>query len=56
MARRISGTLLHEGAETAAISVSIGTACFPGDGATADTLLAAADRSMYQAKRHPAAA
>ena len=42
MARRITGT--------------IGTAFFPSDGTTADTLLAAADRSMYQAKRHPAAA
>jgi diguanylate cyclase (GGDEF)-like protein len=51
LARRIGGTLLHNDGATGPISVSIGTAVFPSDGTTADGLLAAADRSMYQAKR-----
>jgi len=55
MARRISGTLLDGQDGTGSISVSIGTAVFPSDGTTADALLAAADRSMYQAKRQRAA-
>jgi diguanylate cyclase (GGDEF)-like protein len=33
------------------VSASIGAAWFPTDGATADTLLAAADRAMYDVKR-----
>jgi diguanylate cyclase (GGDEF)-like protein len=51
LARRIGGTL--RGPEDAAgpISVSIGTASFPVDGTTADSLLGAADRSMYADKR-----
>jgi diguanylate cyclase (GGDEF)-like protein/putative nucleotidyltransferase with HDIG domain len=55
MARRLSGTLLGSDGATGPISVSIGIAVFPTDGTTADTLLAAADRSMYQAKRQEAA-
>ncbi|HYM49477.1 MAG TPA: HD domain-containing phosphohydrolase [Candidatus Limnocylindrales bacterium] len=55
LARRISGTLLTavEGADP--ISVSIGTAAHPSDGATAEELLAAADREMYAEKRARAA-
>jgi diguanylate cyclase (GGDEF)-like protein len=55
MARRISGTLLERNGHHGPISVSIGIAAFPSDGTTADELLAAADRSMYQAKRQAAA-
>ena len=54
-ARRISATLLDSQDGAGPISVSIGTAVFPADGTTADILLAAADRSMYQAKRQRAA-
>ena len=32
------------------MSISIGSACLPGDGTDAESLLAAADRSMYTAK------
>jgi diguanylate cyclase (GGDEF)-like protein/putative nucleotidyltransferase with HDIG domain len=51
MARRIGGTLLGEDGPEGAVSVSIGIAAFPADGSTADSLLAAADRSMYVDKR-----
>lgn len=34
-----------------ACSVSVGIAVFPGDGQTLDTLIARADRAMYQAKQ-----
>jgi diguanylate cyclase (GGDEF)-like protein len=34
------------------VGISIGSACAPSDGLTADELLRAADRAMYQAKRH----
>ena len=51
LARRIGGTLLNPDDPAGAISVSIGTAAFPTDGATAVSLLAAADRSMYVDKR-----
>ena len=50
LARRIGGTLLSEDG-TPVIALSIGTASFPSDGTSADTLLAAADRSMYTDKR-----
>ena len=33
------------------LSVSVGEACFPEDGAEAEQLLAVADKRMYQAKR-----
>ena len=51
LARRIGGTLLSPDDPAGAISVSIGNAAFPADGGTADSLLAAADRSMYVDKR-----
>ncbi|HEY0493352.1 MAG TPA: diguanylate cyclase, partial [Candidatus Dormibacteraeota bacterium] len=51
LARRVGGTLLAGGDHSRAISVSIGTACFPADGSSRDALLGAADRSMYADKR-----
>ncbi len=33
------------------VSMSVGAACYPGDGSDADLLLAAADRRMYKAKQ-----
>jgi diguanylate cyclase (GGDEF)-like protein len=33
------------------VGISIGSACAPGDGETADALLRSADRAMYEAKR-----
>src|SRR5437879_2418436 len=50
LARRIGGTLLTPADSLEPISVSIGTASHPVDGATSDELLAAADRSMYADK------
>jgi diguanylate cyclase (GGDEF)-like protein/putative nucleotidyltransferase with HDIG domain len=55
LARRISSTLSQSAPPEGPISVSIGFASFPGDGETADILLAAADRSMYAEKRQRAA-
>lgn len=46
----ISGTPLALEGDTVACSVSIGVACFPGDGRTLDALAARADRALYQAK------
>lgn len=51
LARRVGGTLRNPDDPLGPISVSIGTASFPGDGTTAVALLAAADRSMYADKR-----
>jgi len=51
LARRVGGTLLAGGDGSRSISVSLGTACYPADGSSRDTLLAAADRSMYADKR-----
>ena len=51
LARRIGGTLLGKDDSAGAIPVSIGTSVFPADGSSADSLLAAADRSMYLDKR-----
>jgi diguanylate cyclase (GGDEF)-like protein len=51
LARRVGGTLLAGEDAAGGISVSIGTAAFPADGDTADSLLASADRSMYVSKR-----
>jgi GGDEF domain-containing protein len=45
--REVGLTLYHEDI----LSVSVGEACFPEDGADAEQLLAIADRRMYQAKR-----
>ena len=39
-------------AEGVALTVSIGVAAAPGDGADVEGLLAVADRNMYLAKRH----
>jgi len=55
LARRIGGTLRSPEDPAGPISVSIGTASFPADGTTPDTLLGAADRSMYSDKRQRAA-
>jgi diguanylate cyclase (GGDEF)-like protein/putative nucleotidyltransferase with HDIG domain len=55
MARRISGSLLEADGSVGPISVSIGIAVYPLDGTSEDGLLAAADRSMYEAKRQQAA-
>ena len=55
LARRISGTLLSPVDALSPISVSIGTAACPGDGRSAEELLAAADREMYAEKRQRAA-
>src|SRR4029077_590883 len=49
LARRLGGTLRNPDDPSGPISVSIGTASFPGDGTTAVGLLGAADRSMYVA-------
>ncbi len=54
LARRIGGTLLNPDDPAGVISASIGTAAFPADGTTVDSLLAAADRSMYLEKRRVA--
>jgi len=55
LARRVGGTLHGTDGSAGPISVSIGTASFPGDGTTAVALLGAADRSMYADKRQRAA-
>ena len=44
-------TVSDIGQQSAKVSCSIGVACFPADGQTAETLLAAADEAMYEAKR-----
>jgi diguanylate cyclase (GGDEF)-like protein/putative nucleotidyltransferase with HDIG domain len=51
LARRVGANLNDRDDPAGPISVSIGTASFPSDGVTADTLLASADRSMYLDKR-----
>ncbi|MEA2635853.1 MAG: hypothetical protein QOH92_2620 [Chloroflexota bacterium] len=55
LARRVGGTLRNPDDPSGPISVSIGTASFPGDGTTAVALLGAADHSMYADKRQRAA-
>lgn len=39
------------GCEPSRVGVSIGVACFPSDGSTAEALLRCADEAMYRAKR-----
>lgn len=41
-----------QGAPRRTTTMSAGVACFPGDAATADALLAAADRALYRAKEN----
>jgi diguanylate cyclase (GGDEF)-like protein len=55
LARRVTGTLLANNGSIGPISISVGIASYPTDGSSAATLLGAADRSMYQAKRQQAA-
>lgn len=43
---------VHEGGQgKLSVTVSIGMACFPGDGATPEALIQAADAALYEAKR-----
>jgi diguanylate cyclase (GGDEF)-like protein len=49
VARRISANLAASG-ESPVVSVSVGVALYPRDGGTAEQLLAAADRGLYEAK------
>ncbi len=54
MARQIAGRVqsaLRNGREEPALSVSIGISVYPDDGRTAQDLLEAADRELYQRKR-----
>jgi diguanylate cyclase (GGDEF)-like protein len=50
--RRIAARLSGDG-ELPALSVSIGEAIWPQDGVTIEALLRAADRRLYEMKRHP---
>ncbi len=50
VARRISEQLAI-GSENPPLTVSVGVAVYPQDGDTADTLLGAADRALYEMKR-----
>ncbi len=55
-ARRVAGRIrerLAQDSEKPQLSVSIGAAIFPQDGETIETLLAAADRALYEMKRRP---
>lgn len=52
VAQRISKRLAEDG-EIPKISVSIGTAVYPGDGETINEILAAADRDLYREKGVP---
>lgn len=54
IAARIRERLASDG-ESPPISVSVGSAVFPGDGETIEKLLSAADRALYGMKRLPAA-
>jgi diguanylate cyclase (GGDEF)-like protein len=53
--QEIRSTLRMPNGVLGPLSVTMGTATFPVDGATEDDLLAAADASMYRAKRKRAA-
>jgi diguanylate cyclase (GGDEF)-like protein len=52
IAKRIRERVAADG-ESPPISVSVGSAIFPDDGDTIDTLLSAADRALYDMKRPP---
>ena len=49
VASRISERLKNDG-DLPKLSVSIGTAVFPGDGKSLDELLSAADHALYREK------
>jgi diguanylate cyclase (GGDEF)-like protein len=49
VASRVAQRVAQDG-EQPTLSVSVGVAMYPGDGSTVDTLLAAADRSLYESK------
>lgn len=50
IAAGLDGIFLHEGREHP-MGASLGLACFPGDGRSAEALMAAADARMYETKR-----
>ena len=50
--KEVAGTPLDAGGERIPTSVSIGVATYPEDGRSVDTLLARADRAMYEAKQN----
>jgi GGDEF domain-containing protein len=52
VAKRVAQRLSQD-AEEPRLSVSIGIAEFPRDGATIENLLSAADQSLYDDKRQP---
>jgi diguanylate cyclase (GGDEF)-like protein len=54
VAQRISQRLAED-KEVPTLSISVGVAEYPRDGATIENLLSAADRALYEAKRHSAA-
>jgi diguanylate cyclase (GGDEF)-like protein len=49
--RRVRDALLNHESATGPISVSVGAAIYPIDGASSEELLAAADRALKEAKR-----
>jgi diguanylate cyclase (GGDEF)-like protein len=49
--RRALAGPLSAGLETVRIDMTVGIACFPGDGRTQDELIRAADVAMYEAKK-----
>lgn len=54
VAQRISQRLAED-KEVPTLSISVGVAEYPRDGATIENLLSAADRALYETKRHSAA-
>jgi GGDEF domain-containing protein len=51
VARRVAQRVARDGEEPP-LSVSVGVAVHPRDGATLEALLNAADRSLYDSKAH----
>ncbi len=49
--RAVEVTPLISAVEVASVTLSLGVACYPEDGKSADTLVEAVDRSMYKAKQ-----